>query len=152
MAAASAAAGRDEHGVLARRFFAKKQVTEGMGPAEQRCHILEGRTLSYNEDRGSKLRKGTLWPLGLSCVGARRGDSKPGDFCPFHHVNPWPFFGYLVMPLTRCVSLAELPDPLCPSLLARVGLSSGRRCVCRRRFNRLSGLHSSLSLGLLLRC
>lgn len=102
--------------------------------------------------RESKLRKGTLRPQGLFCVGARREDSNPGDLCPLHHVNPETFFRYPPVPLTCRVSLAELPDPSCPCLLARIGLSSGRRCACRRGFNRLSGLHSSLSLALPLGC
>lgn len=151
-AAASVAAGRTEHGVLAQRIL--------QGSRRPRVRNLLSRGTAFWKPgpcltmrmRESKLRKGMLCPQGLFCVGARRGDSKPGDLCPLHHVNPETFFRYPTVPLTCRTSLAELPEPSCPCLLAHIGLSSGRRCACRRGFNRLSGLHSSLSLALPLGC
>lgn len=54
--------------------------------------------------------------------------------------------------LCHLMSLAKLPKPSCPSLFVHITLSSGRRCVCECGFKQLSGLHSSLSLALPLRC
>lgn len=126
MAASSAAAGGNEHSVLARRVLQGSRRLRAQG----RYCILEAKPLSYHEDRGNKLRKDMLRPKEPFCVGARRGDSKPGDLRPLCHVNPGPFFRYPTVPLTRCLSLAELAEPCRPSLLARVGLSSLADVAC----------------------
>lgn len=118
-----------------------------MGSAEQRYHILEARALSYNEDQRKQTEERHAMATGAVFCGDKERGLNPGYLYAFHHVIPGP-----AVPPTHCMSLAELPNPSYATLLAHIGLSSGRSCACRHGLNQLRGLHSSLSLSLLLRC
>lgn len=109
--------------------FCKQEAISGTGPAEKRCCILEARALSYNEDKikQAEERQSMVRQAGL-CRGEESG-LKTTSLMSLQ-VNPGPFFRYPTVPPTCHVSLTELPDPSCLSLLARVGLSSGRHFVC----------------------
>lgn len=127
--------------------FCEAEGNEGMGSAEQRYCILEARVLSHNEDQRKQTEEMHAMATGAVFCWDKERRLKPRILICFHHVIPGP-----AVPLTHCMSLAELRNPLCPILLAHIGLSSGRNCARRHGLNQLRSLHSSLSLSLLLRC
>lgn len=147
MAAASAAARMRRARHSGTRSFVRQQATRAWDLLSRDTALWKPGPCLTVRIRESKLRKGMLWPQGLFFVGTRRGDSNPGYLYAFHHVIPGP-----AVPPSHCMSLAELPSPSCPTLLAHIGLSSGTSCACRHGLNWLRGLHSSLSLSLLLQC